>query len=322
MVQVSYYERACDEFHVRPDSKGECWITCPRCGKGTEHGHGHCSFSEHGWHCFVCGAGGSLAGLLGEDWHVRPVLKPKTERVRKALENAHMLAYQYAMHPHALEAWTQYKAVDYQMLRERRLGVGVFPQFTSKCPHERLMVPLASDGNVVGFRGRQIGCDCGKWLSPGGSRMVLYNGARILAPGDRGRAGELLLGDTVGKQCARGDLLVICENPIDALLWERKTGKPTVATLGVSIWKDEWTRALTENPPSLIVVQFDNDLPGNGGGKHYQRLADEWRAKHQHEPPEPAGVRLANRLTKAGLRVMLYDWGDAPEKADIGSFLA
>jgi len=180
------------------------------------------------------------------------------------------------------------------------------------------MVPFFSGGLVVGFRGRAVACDCGKWLSPSGSRIVLYNGGRLLPPESRNRNAVFSLGDCPDEVWARKKLLIIVENPIDALLIEEKTRHLAVATLGVSMWRQGWTKALKRAKPETVIIAFDNDLPGNGGAKRRKEFAAKWKEQHSVPPPEPAAERLRRRLADAEIKAWIYDWGWAEEKADVG----
>ena len=278
-------------------------MTCPACGKEAKRGSVHFSFSERGGFCFVCQfkAGlGKLAEMYGLDggpsW-APPPPRPLERRIDKRAEFARWCA-EWARNPRAAEAWQSYKPLPEQVIRARALGLGRFPKYASKCQHERLMVPIYEDGEIVGIRGRSLGCDCGKWLSPSSSRCVLYNAEHLPR--------------------AAGKVLWILENPIDALMLELRVPQSVaVATLGVTLWQDVWTERLVAAKPFLTMVTFDNDRPGNGGGEAGKAA---WLATHEKDI-EPNGVRLCNRLLVAGLRARLFDWGDAPLKADIGDVL-
>jgi hypothetical protein len=277
---------------------------CPFCGKEPKRGHVHFSFSERGGKCFCCGQSASLL-RLAELWGhgtPQPALAPapalKSRPAQRAVRNWDALVAQYAANPRRLEAWASYKPLPEGVIRARRLGLGAFPRHLSKCQHERLMVPLYEDGRCVGIRGRSLGCSCGKWLSPLGSRCVLYNAERL---------GQ-----------ARGKVVFVVENPIDALMLELlHSGVVAVATLGVSMWQDAWTDLLRRCGARRVVVAFDNDVPGNGGN---DAARASWLARHGSLPVR-GGIRLVNRLLEAGIPARLYDWGDAPVGADIGSVL-
>jgi hypothetical protein len=287
---------------VRPDRHGEAHVTCPFCGKEPKPGQVHFSFSERGGKCFVCGQSASLV-RLAELWgheapRPMPALAKRPKPAPLPSRDWAALVAQYAANPRRLEAWASYKPLPESVIRARRLGLGAFPNRLSKCQHERLMVPLFENGRCVGIRGRSLGCGCGKWLSPLGSRCTLYNAEHLAR--------------------ARGKVVFVVENPIDALMLELfHSDIVAVATLGVSMWQDAWTDLLRRCGARRVVVAYDNDVPGNGGTAAARAA---WLARHG-SLPTPAGIRLVNRLLEAGIPARLYDWGDAPVGADIGSIL-
>jgi hypothetical protein len=298
----------CARLGVQPDAHGEAHTACPFCGKEAKRGQVHFSFSERGGKCFVCGESAGLWGLaklwrlVADDRPLPvPVARPQPRR-KRGLSRAvdwHELVRRYAGHPETVARWAEYKPVPEPVIRAHRLGLGAFPRYLSKCQHERLMVPLFENGECVGIRGRSLGCDCGKWLSPLGSKCTLYNAEHLAR--------------------AKGKVLFIVENPIDALLLERAHGDVVaVATLGVSMWQDPWTERVARCGAARVVVAYDNDVPGNGGNEAAKAA---WLAKHG-TLMVPNGVRLVNRLLESGVPARLYDWGDAPAGADIGSLLA
>jgi hypothetical protein len=292
-------------LHTEPDRRGECHIPCPVCGKESKPKDPHCSFNEQGFYCFVCGASfglwklAELVNLDKGDYHA-----PAAQRVEKPkktpdwMKNPEQFVRTYENHPRRYELWAAYKPLPVNTIERKRLGVGVFPEYASACRHERLIVPVMLGTMIVGLRGRSINCDCGKWLSASGSvDLPLYNSDEL----------------------RYGDIIFIVENPVDALMVcsQSVTG---VATYGVTMWHDEWTKLLIDAKPRKIYVAYDNDLPGNGGAKNRWRMATKWLETHPRIP-EANGVRLVNNLLDAGLPAKLYDWGDAPEKYDIGSLV-
>lgn len=283
---------------------------CPFCGKPAVRGQTHFSYSYFGYKCFVCGERGGLIPLAK---HLQcsltqliartpPPPKPPKPPARW-LDNAAGLVAKYTAHPERVILWQDYKPVSEDTILRYNLGIGVLP--ASQCQHRRLILPIYDEaGRVVCLRGRAFECDCGKWLAAGGwtlDMLPLYN---LNALPD-------------------GGVLWIVENPVDALLISPYTG---AATLSVSYWRDEWTAAMAEKRPSLVVVAYDNDLPGNGGAWRRDEMIAEW-AKRQIEAgkrpliPEARGVWLVNRLLANSINAVLYDWKDAPHKADIGSLL-
>jgi len=313
------FDDLCYRLGLRPDHRGYVQADCPWCGKEAKRGQSHFSFNAYGGSCFVCGEHAGLreiARLFGVEGDGpaparHAVQRPKAPRpAARPHADFEALALVYATRLDAVAAWQAYKPISAETVRAYRLGLGPAPLYASKCPHERLQVPLIAEGRVVGFRSRTLACGCAKWLSPGGSKMILYNGERLLGPGPgMGLA-------TAG--LARGRVLWIVENPIDALMLEAlRPDFCAVATLGVSMWQTEWTAIVRASVPRGVMVCYDNDRPGNGGG---ERGRAAWMATHPRDIM-PNGVRLVNALLAAGVRARLYDWGDAPLKADIGDML-
>lgn len=305
---TDYFSLLCQHLNIAPDRRGECHVTCPSCGKEPKRGQAHFSFSEKGAHCFVCGLDIGLKALAGhygltDGSPVAPL--PRVEAAPQyhydILEHEpDRLAAQYAAHPEAVARWQAYKPLPAEVITRYQLGYGRLPRYSSRCQHERLIVPLlGSSGHVVGFRARSAGCDCGKWLSPAGSQMVLFNMATLAF--------------------SAGEQLWIVENPIDALLLEQRYPVKAVATMGVTIWHDEWTHWIVAAKPRRVVVAYDHDVPGNGGTPEMRRR---WAEEHNGKVMPSNGARLANTLLTAGLPAVLLPWPeDAPEKADIGQVL-
>ena len=337
------FDDLCTRLNTQPGRDGEAMLSpCVNCGKESKRGHVHASFSERGWHCFPCGTGGSLADLaqrMGVEGHVRAAPPPPPDRPRRPFEAGRYASYHVGAAKY--EAWAKYApSLAREVIDAYRLGVGTFPEYTSKCQHERLMVPLMVGSNrvissLVGLRGRSTSCACGKWLSAAGTRGILYNGARLRSAEEhddgiisvdvehRDANGERdpgSLGNAYGNWMALGRVLWIVENPIDALLVEQKVpGAAAVAILGASCWKEEWTEAVARCGSESVIVCLDSDVPGNGNTK---RAWKEWR-ESGHRDIEPNGIKIANRLLRAGVRrVSLFPWseGDAT-KRDIGDLL-
>jgi hypothetical protein len=285
----------CRAYKVQPDKRGEAHVPCPHCGAEPPN---RFSFGQGGGHCFVCGYSYKLETLakklrLDPPAETSPAQTKKRKRKYYAWQDrAGDLADRYALSPGLVAAWQQYKPVSRTAILAHRLGLGVLP--SSRCSHERLIVPLVDfAGKVVGFRGRAIDCDCGAWLSPGGNKATLYNWQSL----------------------GQYQIVFIVENAIDALLFtERVPGAVAVATLSVSYWQDEWLARLQAAHPLCVVVAYDNHRPGNGKGRA------EWLATHSRDIL-PNGVKLVNRLLEARITARLFDWGSTPIGADVGSVL-
>lgn len=318
----------------------EFHTTCPQCGKPAKTGQVHFSISAEGGYCFVCGLRARLPRLgrmlLGPDAppaaYSPPPPRPPKARPAWLRRGADLVA-RYVAHGSAARAWANYKPLPEGIRLGYHLGYGVLP--SSRCKVARLIVPLLSGGEVVGLRGRGVRglpcanyrdgechslaepSNCAKWLQAAGSGLVLYNGARLLPLGKRGKAAELQLCDTVGDQTAENEVLFIVENPVDALLVEALSGAVAVATLSVTMWRDAWTRAVAAARCLRVYVAYDNDVPGNGN------TPAAWAAWREsgYRDIVPNGQRLVKRLRAAGVPALLWSWEGYPVKADIGGAL-
>jgi hypothetical protein len=324
------FSTLCSRLNAQPDSHGEAHVPCPNCGKEPKPGQVHFSFSVRGGYCMVCGEAYSLptlARIWGQsergafDVHeFTPIQRhhPADEvatdiaKEKARLADFDRLATIFAKSQDALPQWLAYKRVPDYLVEAYRLGYGAYPQYTSKCSHRRLQVPLVERGQVIGFRSRSVGCDCAKWLSPVGSRTLLYNGERLTRGPHNG------MGFARNARVPHGDVLYIVENPVDAILLEHCTPEVcAVATLGVTMWQPEWTELVVHAKPALVVVAYDNDRPGNGGGIPGR---DAWLRDHPKDIV-PNGVKLVNALLTAGVNARLFPWADSPIKADIGDLI-
>lgn len=244
---VDYFAQLCQGLGLHPDRKGEVWLKCPSCGKERDH----FSFSANGAFCLKCGYKPRLRALfeaLIGGVVIAPASLPVVTpaRPRPWQPRARALAESFAATPGQVAAWQRYKPLPEAVIRARRLGLGIFPgglHFKQDgewraCRHRRLIVPLYAASEVVGFRCRAFECGCKKWLSPGGSSLMLYGAEHVRA----------------------GLPLAIVENPIDSLLIESNWGWAAVATLGVTVWKEGYTAQVA--PAAQICVAFDNDDPG------------------------------------------------------------
>jgi len=296
---------------MRVGGRTEYIIPCPGCGKQSTKRNIHFSFNERGGYCFVCGYKCGLTKLAedvgmkdGASYEAKPyVEKPKRQTEIHDFDD---LATVYHNAPMVYTKWNQYKPITMDLIYKYQLGVGVLP--LSSCKHERLVMPIKYNGKVIGFRGRAIDCDCKKWMQSSGltlDMLPLYNSEHIMP----------------------GDAVIIVENAIDAILVSTcssffGTGKCTgVATFSTSYWKDDWTKILVKAKPAGIVVAYDNDLPGNGGGANREKMIAERKKEHSDKVPQSRGILLVNKLIAAGLRAMLFWWGDSPAKSDIGELI-
>jgi hypothetical protein len=327
MTDSTMFEQLVERWGALVDRTGEAHCDCPFCGKEAAKGQTHFSFSERGGYCFVCQGKASLgglarmAGLLDSDQHWSDVprerTKPKPRSRGRTLDQAFLnrMLDVYEQAPSRVEAWNVYKPLTQSQIAFYHLGYGSYPEYTSQCPHLRLQVPfIGADGVIYGFRGRAVEAHCEhpKWISPVGTGKFLYNAGRFYSKG----------GIAPDDRPTKGNSLYIVENPIDAGLFEAMLAevvpnKPpcVVSTQGVTMWDDEWTEAIIKAEFKSVVVCYDNDAPGNGGGAAGVKA---WKAKYHTEPPLN-GLKLVERFNTAGYRfAYLYDWGDARPKADIG----
>jgi len=286
------------------------------------------------YHCYSCQAHGDgiswlrdYAGLSFEDAVLElcnepqahaAALQPTPRPAEPAplpswLLDAEQHVRRYAGHAQAVALWQDYRPLTTKTIAAYRLGYGTLPAYASACNHPRLVVPLIWNNEIVGLHGRALGCECGKWR--GASRHPEH--------------GKFLYNHATLKVCA-GKPLFILENPADALLMEQEDpGACAVATLGVTMWRDEWTAWLRYFAPSFVIVAYDNDHAGCPSRAVYaqakERAHQQWLARGQRgsfRAPQPAGYTLVNRLREAGLtQTYKYDWGAARAGADMGERL-
>jgi len=316
---------------AEPDNRGEYHAKCPFCGKEPKRGTTHFSFSENGYKCFVCGQGGSLKSLA----HSLSVIpsqqiviprKIKKRPVRADWKNWGYKEYEKRFFEYGdiYHYWGQYKPLTRKQIDDNCLGYGILPN--SSCHHARLVVPIwdRKTNRLLCLRGRKINCDCPqKWTVSAGfnlDRMPIFNYQNV----------------------NDGDLLFVVENPIDAImatvnekmimlalpqlrpemikrLIEDRTAVSAVASLSVSYWKKHWNRTLKR--AGQIIVAYDNDLPGNGNWRYYKYWVNEWKKEKGNKPPIPNGTKLVNRLRQSKINAVLLDWGERPQKYDIGDYL-
>ena len=301
------YETLRHRLHVEPDRKGECWIACPECGREDEK----CSFSPKGWHCFVCGGGGSLKGLAellnvrrDEPYRApkRPPPPPEPPRSFRWQDHAAEALESFTAHPNKVQFWQTYRPLTTRTIDRWQLGVGRLP--SCRCSHRRLVYPAFDNGEIVAFRGRSFECGnrCAKWLQSAGSQVVLW-GAELLT---------------------RGQFVIVCESPVDAMLAMQMHPEvvAVASTGGAGTWKEAWTKRLQDADPQHVVVWFDNDLAGCPTWETFLQLEKEWKAKHPkaRKLPRANGPWVANLLLKAKLPAALYKWPKGtPAKMDLSA---
>jgi hypothetical protein len=300
----SYYERNYPELNRRakwPDRDGEYHIYCP---DPVRHGHvdqhtGSCSFSERTgeWYCFACQAGGTiyglarLLGLIGENVPP-PAFTPRDWPERRIAPDT---LPQWRLEPDYLRQYRPMSRAAYEYARSRGLtdatlerwqfGSGALPRYHSRCGRERLILPVFHQGKLVGLRGRLI---------PDGEQvrecMEGCDHAKWLqaSGGDRALFGADLLRPYAS--------ILICEAPLSAVLANQEWPW-SVAIAGVdgaSTWHDHWTDLIVASKPSRVMIAYDNDDAGRKGR-----------------------MRPLEALTARGVKCALFEWGRAPESADI-----
>ena len=315
------FSELCQRLHVYPDKQGEVYIPCPKCGREKKH-FSFALLQENGLHiggaCHACGYHIGARGLmalvgLAPDFipppNARPIIaRPKQPDAPKGIFKLNIspdgLAARWSLHEEAVARWQAYcPQLTVETIEQRMLGYGVLPPGTSRCMQPRLIVPIFRRDRVVGFRARLDGPSCGKcqgetkcarWLSPLGSRNVLYGEEDVLAAHDL-------------------DLLVVCESPVEKLLVDQLAANYiqriiAVATLGVSNWDDSWGELFRK--ARRVLIAYDNDPPGNGGAS--DQLRAQWFSEHPNTSRDLicGGARLASKLLEAGCRdVRLHHWG-------------
>lgn len=300
---------------LNPTSR-EQFIDCPVCGKSARSKD--CSYSVRGWKCFVCGSGGSVADLaerMGEAQAKLPALlrAARPRRNPAWFERAADIAIRWQSHPGTVELWQEYKPVTVDTIARYHLGVGCLDLIqgqgyhTSRCPHLRLTYPVTDLlGRVRALRGRTLAkqpCTCGEgWMSVAGSEVLLWGADLSYKPG----------------------VVVIAENPIDAMLVRQQGIDAIAGTGGAGTWRDEWSAYIASREPGIVVVWYDNDLAGWPNEQTYEAQAARWRSQNPNARivPAPNGPKVARSLMAHGLRVSHHEWArGTPVNYDLGKFI-
>lgn len=319
------YAEIYHHFNVQPDRRGWVHTTCPYCGAEPSRGNVYFSFNRNGYNCYKCGArsnaeagaGGlkPLAQKLGlwddlpnrEAQHRRPPVAAPPAPVERAQpgwkKNPQRFIDGYLSHPQRFQLWQKYKPVSDETIVKYDLGVGQLPDQKAT----RLIVPLYWQGECVGLKGRSLHTvtDPGvpKWIAATGSNVTTLWG--------------------FDKVAARTDILLICENYVDAALVSQEDQLPVVATGGARDLTSEEVAALKKLAPRHIVVAYDNDLAGQAQGAFRAKLEQEWLQEQRSKgnnvttPPQSRAFPLVAKLRSAGMEASLFPWPDsAPAKAD------
>lgn len=295
-------------LHGKRNRRGWYDCDCPFCGKEAKRGQVHFSYSENGYHCWVCGCHGALSALsehLRLDTAARggfQVQRKEREPLPTARwrQNPGELLRRCQSHPDRYSMWRRYKPLTAATIDRYGFGLGRLPfqrqdgeWYMSR--GDWLIVPLWEAGQLVGLRGRNLGDSGPKWISAAGSTYTLW-GLDYVRP---------------------GSVTWLCENYVDAawLMQERPTDC-AVGIGGATTWQASWAQMLQERRPGTVIVALDNDLPGQATGQFRQTLEAAWVAERNSEPPAANGPRIANALRAAGINAVLFKWPDsAPAKA-------
>lgn len=313
-MKSSAYELLRERFQgAREDRKGNIYIDCPNCDRAAKDKK--CSFSPKGFNCFVCGECGSLPKLLqllDVEWRgKRAFAAPSPQIVSPPPLRPWQLDPQKYLNEFmqdsavVFEQWQKYRPLTAETIAKWEFGLGTLP--SSACVHERLIYPARWGGAILAFRGRARFClVCPKWLQSAGSKIVLWGIEHL-------------------RKAGPGQTVFVCESPVDAAhLMQDVPGAFAVAgTGGANTWRDKWTKILATCKPALVIVIYDNDLPGQGGQSASAEMARLWWEKHPsaYRLPKAGGPKVANKLLMAGLAVRMYSWTNAPIGADVGWLL-
>lgn len=296
------------EHAGKTNRRGWTAIACPNCQENRQY---KSAFNDKFFKCFICGETCSLlafAKKLGMNgaaqFQRRRVFVPTPPKPRWWHKEPQRWADRSLAHLQRVELWQEYRPFTLDNIGRWKLGVSVVP--STPCKHLRLTY-VYMDGDRPTLRGRLLNCGCDpkglKWVTAGGGRQALW-GRDMLRP---------------------GATVVVCESPVDAMFAMQEDGDlvAVAGTAGAGSWNDEWTQAIAESAPALVVVAYDNDLQGQAQGETRRRLAREWRTNRPKAQRVPAanGPKVANKLLGAGLTTRLFDWENHPPGADIGWLL-
>lgn len=283
--------------HNWPNAKKTYSCLCPF------HNDTHVgSFGFHplkGFHCFSCGASGSLKALadhlglisdgttLPETLTLYPPSKSPSvpfwtlldpeKSYRPMSQGCRAYAHQRGLNDASLERW--------------QIGYGQVPG--TKCPYYRMILPVYHDGKLVDLRGRAITetDHWPKWLGAGGSHAAL-DGWDDLAD-------------------ARGKTVVLVEAPLSRrILMQQDSSIVAIAgTCGAGTWRDSWTEAIVRARPHRVMIWLDNDLAGMPNKEAYLFGLTRHLQKSPTVPvPIPNGKKRAIEFQEAGLIVQTFPW--------------
>jgi len=322
------------------DNKGRLHADCPFCGAaGSTRSHRPAyhfylyEFGATGYVCWACGAKGGLPDLarhldMTADGYAVPAVAPLRTNPTPpwaepgALDRYTAWVMDAERQRQIVQQWQRYKPLTPDTIRRERLAYGKLTLYDEErggwyaSRYPRLLVPLIVANRLVGFRGRAVerGDTGPKWLTASTSQQALL-GLNDVQP---------------------GATVIWCENLIDRLLAQQdEPGVVAVASGGLT-WQPGWLTALARRQPSRVIVWFDHDLAGNGGGAERPAMLAAWEVEQRQRrrernipgstplptPPAPRGPLLVAELKQAGVPAELYQWTPGtPWKGDLGWFL-
>ena len=323
------------------DNKGRIHADCPFCGaEGRTKGHRpayHFYLFDFergsGYVCWSCGAKGTLRELaqrldVAGDETPRPLPDTPADptppwAAPDALDRYTSYVMDGERQRQIAAAWARYKPLPASVIQRERLSYGKMTFFDEARRvwyagrHPRLLVPLIVGHRLVGFRGRAVerGDTGPKWITASYSEQALMGLENV----------------------TEGSTVIWCENLIDRLLVEQdEPGVTAIASGGLS-WQPGWLAALARRKPRKVIIWFDHDLAGNGGGADRPVMIRQWIAEiaarrraagtrsdiPMPQPPAGRGPLLVAELRAAGVNAELYAWpAGTPRKADLGWLLS
>lgn len=164
---------------------------------------------------------------------------------RKNLESA---AQKYHANLDAVLPYLESRGIPEPVAEQYQLGLVAEP---FSIDHERyvgrLSIPYLTRAGVVGIRFRcleQHDCKesgCAKYLSPKNYPVSLYN---------------------VNSLFVRGDILVLTEGELDAVVCSAMVGVAAVGVPGVDAWRPHWSLCVSDF--QTVLVAADGDKAGRG----------------------------------------------------------